>query len=115
MRKIFALLIFLSIPNVAFAGPQKLNAMQIHELLSDRIIYSVPTVAPSEQLFQKAGATYFSENGNQTQGSWKIENDKYCSVWPPSENWVCYEMTREGNLINFISPSGNVSTYQLNK
>jgi len=115
MRNFFVLLVMLSFHSAAFADSQKLNATQIIELLSDKTIYGLPGAAPSEQIFQKAGATYFTENGNQSQGEWKLEGDKYCSVWPPSQNWVCYDMTRDGNTIGFISPSGKISSYSLVK
>ena len=115
MRNIIALLTSFFMISAANADPQKLNAAQITELLGDKTIYNMPNATPSEQIFQKAGATYYSENGNQSQGAWKVEGDKYCSVWPPSQNWVCYDITVDGNTIRFISPSGKISAYSLVK
>jgi hypothetical protein len=115
MKKFLINLAFLVITNIAHAEPQKLNGAEISALLSDKTIYSLPAAAPSEQIFQKAGSTFYSENGNQSQGEWNIQGDKYCSVWPPSQSWVCYDMTRDGNLVSFISPSGKISSYALSK
>jgi hypothetical protein len=115
MKQLFALLIWIGFQSDALAAPQKLNAAEIKELLSDKTIYNLPVAPPSEQIFQKAGATYYSESGNQSQGEWKILADQYCSVWPPSPTWVCYDVTRDGNNISFISPSGKISSYALSK
>jgi hypothetical protein len=115
MKFLLRLNYILFFTSFATAEPNTLNGAKIRQLLSDKTIYSMTTATPSEQLFQKAGTTYYSENGNQSQGNWKIDGDKYCSVWPPSENWVCFDVTQTGNMINFISPSGSISTFHLSK
>ena len=99
--------------NPALAEPVELSGTKIAETLSEREIIGTDNGKPSSQIFRANGATFYSVEANQTIGSWKVVEDKYCSVWPPSENWVCYDVLRDGNVIQFVSPSGNASTYTL--
>jgi len=99
----------------AAAETVKLSGQQIMEVLSDRVVLSTDPHDVSQQLFQKAGATFFSRGSNQTQGLWKVVGNKYCSVWPPSENWVCYDVMKNGDVVQFMAPSGNVSDWKLSK
>ena len=115
MKIVLTLICFIAFFIPAHAESQKLNGAEIMQLLNDKIIYNVPGASTSEQIFQKSGVTFFSESGNQSQGNWNIQGDKYCSVWPPSQTWVCYDMTRDGNTLNFISPSGKISAYSIVK
>jgi hypothetical protein len=100
-------------PNQSGAASIELTGSEITSLLSDRILISAKPGDNSEQLFQKAGATFFTQGQNQQQGQWKVVDNKYCSVWPPSENWVCYVLFRDGENLRFVSPSGNTSDWKL--
>ena len=105
------MLMALSIP--VSAEQSKLTGAQISSMLSDKTLYATINGKSAEQLFLKNGATYYSLDGAQNQGAWKIENDKYCSVWPPNETWVCYDVLQDEKHVSFVSPSGSVSDFSL--
>jgi hypothetical protein len=87
-----------------FAEPEKkLSGSDIQILLSDRTYVADGGI---EQIFQASGQTVYTVKGAVSQGQWRVEGDKYCSVWPPSEHWACYDMTQSGAVITFISSSG---------
>ena len=50
------------------------------------------------QYFDANGTTrYREQDGPLTEGRWRVDADgRYCSVWPPSEQWVCYEVLTSG-------------------
>ena len=90
----------------AQAAEQKLNGAQIVAVLSDAVVVGAEEGATTEQIFQKSGLTLYTENGAQSQGNWKVEGDQYCSVWPPSEYWACYDVLQDGDLVIFVPKSG---------
>ncbi len=44
-------------------------------------------------------------------GRWRVEGDRYCSAWPPSDVWACYLVEREarGLDIRFTGEGGAVT------
>lgn len=79
----------------ALCGPchaELLNGSAIEKLLDDTTVYSIAGAADVwRQSFSKSGQTAYVDAGsNKTYGQWMIRGDKYCSVWPPSDRWVCY-------------------------
>jgi hypothetical protein len=51
----------------------------------------------STQSFAAGGSTTY----DGTSGSWQVEGGRYCSVWPPSDRWACYDVSRDGARIRF--------------
>jgi hypothetical protein len=47
------------------------------------------------QSFDDGGATTYTKGGTHSQGRWDVRGNEYCSLWPPSDGWVCYSMTIE--------------------
>jgi hypothetical protein len=56
----------------------------------------------------KAGGVTLAGTG---AGKWRIDGDRYCSAWPPSETWACYEVDREarGRDLRFTDGAGHVT------
>ncbi|MEM1005954.1 MAG: hypothetical protein AAF496_15240 [Pseudomonadota bacterium] len=50
---------------------------------------------------------YFS--GRPSSGRWAVREDRYCSLWPPSDLWACYDVQRNGDVIRFIDDAGGVT------
>ena len=50
------------------------------------------------------------DDGRESWGLWEVRGDLYCSQWPPSPSWVCYEMrqwTEDGaHWVVWIGDSG---------
>lgn len=60
------------------------------------------------QIFRAdGGTTYITDS--ESIGHWRVEGDRYCSVWPPSDRWTCYGVTRsaDGRQIGFVSADGS--------
>lgn len=60
------------------------------------------------QVFNADGDTqYITERFSE--GQWEAREGRYCSVWPPSEIWTCYDFQQNGDRVRFISDGGVVS------
>jgi hypothetical protein len=78
------------------AAADALDGKAIEPLLNDTTVYGLPLAPDSwRQSFSKGGETiYIDASGAKTFGQWLVRGDKYCSLWPPSDRWVCYGMER---------------------
>ena len=45
------------------------------------------------QHFHADGRTAYAADQHDSMGIWQVRGDRYCSRWPPSEHWACYDMT----------------------
>ena len=61
------------------------------------------------QSFYDDGSTEYSSGSQPSSGNWRIEDDSYCSQWPPQESWDCYVVTisEDGSVIEFIGEHGD--------
>lgn len=94
------------------AEEKKLNGAEITAALTDKVLTAK---TDTTQIFQISGVTFFSENGSQSQGFWKVEADKYCSQWPPNTAWPCYDVFQDGSKISFVTSTGQRYEMQLPK
>ena len=60
------------------------------------------------QDFRASGRTLYNA-GRDSWGYWGVRGDQYCSMWPPSDLWACYDMQRSGDVIRFVGESGDVT------
>lgn len=86
----------------AQAEEAALKGPDISTLLSESSLYADGV----EQVFRQSGQTFYMQNGTSSSGSWKVEGDKYCSVWPPNPAWACYDVLRSGDEVIFVSKDG---------
>jgi len=102
MRFVFC--VMLMMPGTAMAW-ERLDTDGINAALSDR---SLQYDAYTLQHFRKSGVTeYITER--YSEGRWAARDGQYCSVWPPSDRWECYDVERDGESIRFIGGDGSVS------
>jgi hypothetical protein len=94
--RIATMFICLAIGIASAQAGEKLSGPQIEALLNDSTAWYVPLTATSaRQYFHKNGETpYVDGKGDKTFGEWVVRGDKYCSLWPPSEHWSCFEMEK---------------------
>jgi hypothetical protein len=98
-----ALLVCLSCPAaaedwIALTGPE------ITQALTARVLgYPDGTL----QDFKDGGQTI----AGAATGRWTVQGDLYCSVWPPSDRWDCYDVARSarGLDIRFTGDDGSVT------
>ncbi len=100
----FGVYLFFLIPS--FASEQILSGPEIQTTLSENVFIGEHNDQPTEQIYRASGDTFYSENGNQSQGRWEVRSDEYCSVWPPSSHWSCFAVAKDGDTIIFTSKSG---------
>lgn len=50
---------------------------------------------------------YFADR--PSAGRWAVREDRYCSLWPPSDLWACYDVHRSGDTIRFVDGVGGVT------
>jgi hypothetical protein len=92
------------VPAVAAAEFVALDRTAMRQVLTDqKIAYPNAT-----QTFYASGRTLY-DAGRPSWGYWRIADDQYCSQWPPSDLWACYEMARDSETIRFIAKDGSVT------
>ncbi len=65
----------------------------------------------TSQSFKADGETiFFSKDGKQSIGHWRVQAGRYCSVWPPSDHWACYDVTQDGATVDFVADDGSISS-----
>jgi len=105
MRVLTCLLMAL-VPMSTFAQEAwtPLNGAQISEALTDRKL----TYAAAWQEFRASGRTLYNA-GQDSWGYWRVVGDQYCSQWPPSGLWDCYDMAQNGDKLRFIDAQGHAT------
>jgi hypothetical protein len=85
-----------------------LTGGQIKDALSARVL-AYPD--DKTQNFFADGRTLYEGGGSAQWGQWRIEGDRYCSVWPPSDRWSCYGVEGEaaGLDLRFVTEGGSVT------
>jgi hypothetical protein len=107
MRPILALLAgLLTILPIAeatdFEAPDQ---RRLTELLTNNSMQGIWDGRHYLQYFANDGTTrYLEQGGTVTEGRWRVdESGRYCSLWPPSEDWVCYSVLVSGTNIYWKS------------
>jgi hypothetical protein len=102
MRLATLVLAILPLAALAQDGWKPLTGAEITLALSDReLVYADGT----RQTFRPGGETYYGD----TTGSWRVEGDTYCSVWPPSDRWACYGVEINGLDVRFMAADGSAT------
>lgn len=61
------------------------------------------------QQFNPSGRTLY-RTAETSWGYWRVEGGQYCSQWPPSDGWDCYDVSRDGaGAVRFVDAWGNAS------
>lgn len=69
---------------------------------------SLVTYDGARQDFRASGRTLYTTSEEQW-GYWGVRGDQYCSMWPPSDLWSCYDVARKGDMVRFIGGSGDTT------
>lgn len=91
------LLLLVAAPAVAW------DRMAPADLAGHRVTYS-----DAVQSFAADGGTIYKSE-NPSSGHWRDQGGRYCSVWPPSEHWVCYGLERDGQKVRFVADDGSAT------
>lgn len=60
------------------------------------------------QDFRASGRTLYNA-GADSWGYWRVQGDQYCSMWPPSDLWACYDIQVSGSVVLFVGAGGDQS------
>ena len=64
----------------------------------------------TSQSFAADGETVFTAtDGKQSIGHWRVQAGQFCSVWPPSDHWACYDVKTSGREVDFVAADESVS------
>ncbi|MEM7196204.1 MAG: hypothetical protein AAF402_14760 [Pseudomonadota bacterium] len=87
-----------------------LDDNQIRDFLAGSTIGGNQNETTWIQSFAATGQTTYTEvagrPGSPSDGYWRVQDGQYCSQWPPSPQWACYDIELDGENIVFIPPSG---------
>lgn len=82
-----------------------LDGPQIETALTDRaLVYD----DGATQDFRASGRTLYNA-GRDSWGYWAVRGDQYCSQWPPTDGWYCYDVSQNGDVVRFIAEDGSFS------
>lgn len=97
----------LSLPVGAAAGDPEWRPMTGPQITA-ALIGNVLDYGDKWQDFRASGRTlYFA--GSESWGYWGVREDRYCSMWPPSDLWACYDMQRAGDRLRFVGDAGDIT------
>jgi hypothetical protein len=102
MKLLWAMLLM---AGAAQADSAKLDGAAITALLAG---HEVTYADDSKQSFASDGGTVYTKDRPST-GQWQVRGDQYCSVWPPSDHWACYDVTQDAEVVGFVAGDGSVS------
>ena len=69
------------------AGETRLNGDEILSTLTGAtVVYE-----GARQVFHASGVTDYTTD-RPSQGRWAVRAGQYCSTWPPSDTWACYDV-----------------------
>ena len=89
----------------AFADWQAVKGDGLGAVLGgQRVVY----VSGAWQTFATGGRTLYNA-GQDQWGRWVVRGDQYCSLWPPSDQWSCYDVEIDGRNLRFTGGSGDVT------
>ena len=104
MRLFAVLAVFLVPPAFAAADIDTAHVpseAELRSLLSGNTMRGTWAGRPYTQYFDPNGQTRYQEDARQLEhGRWRVnQRGQYCSVWPPSDRWVCYNVRVAGQHI----------------
>ena len=108
--RLWAVLCVLAGPAIAQGWEPVFEDQVIFDTLADRsLVYDAYTF----QRFGAAGDTQFVTE-RASDGRWAARGGQYCSQWPPSDRWDCYDIQLRKDQVKFIASdrSESVGTFQ---
>ena len=63
----------------------------------------------ASQVFRASGKTLYTPGRARKLGEWRVEDNEYCSQWPPQGLWACYHMDRSDDKVRFIGTGDDIT------
>ncbi|MEM8822372.1 MAG: hypothetical protein AAGF30_02075 [Pseudomonadota bacterium] len=93
---------------VLLAGPVWAEGLDVAAALTGRTV----DYDAALQTFHADGTTDYVTD-RPSAGRWVARDGRYCSQWPPSTEWACYDLRVEGLDVVFTDDRGNETTGRL--
>ena len=103
MRMLFLAAVFAAAPAFADEGWVALGAADADAALRSRTLRYEDGAT---QDFHPDGGTTYTVDGTPSEGRWGIRDGRYCSVWPTSERWACYDLARSAGGLDIRFTDG---------
>ena len=106
MKLVFAAVAMLSLLMSSAAAELKvLTGEEIEELLPQIVAVGDQT----RQTFSAAGGTTYTDRGRDSFGTWRVQDAQYCSLWPPSADWSCFQVIydAEAAILIWVGETGH--------
>jgi hypothetical protein len=69
------------------------DSSRIQKALSNKTAFeSGKSYRPWRQYFAADGTTVYFGDGPSSIGKWEVRGNRYCSLWPPAQEWACYDI-----------------------
>ena len=89
----------------AVAGETRLGTEEIFNALAGKT--AIYAESDHVQYFSPAGLTPYWDGERHTEGTWSVDSNQYCSVWPPPPSRDCYDIYRtDAGEIIWVGESG---------
>ena len=85
--------------------PLRKDTAVIDALAGRTLVYDAYTF----QRFGKLGDTQYITD-RLSEGKWEARAGQYCSQWPPSDVWACYDIEVNDDRVRFIGSDRSIST-----
>lgn len=108
--RFLAVMMVLASPAVAEEWTPVFDDVAITAALADRtLVYDAYTL----QYFGAGGDTQYITD-RASNGRWAARGGQYCSQWPPSDRWDCYDIQLLGDRVKFIGSdrTESIGTYR---
>ncbi len=107
MRHIAAIAIVLL---ASIASAEEMRTITDDQVLTDLLVQHDLTYPDgAHQQFMASGRTLYTF-GEPSWGNWRPVAGQYCSQWPPSATWACYDVAYDGGTqVRFTDEWGNTS------
>ncbi|HSG94520.1 MAG TPA: hypothetical protein VLA28_03305 [Afifellaceae bacterium] len=93
--------------SAAHADLTRMDAATITAALNGKTISGERGGKTWVQTFDAAGVTVYTAAGEAaSEGRWRVREDRFCSQWPPSPAWACYDMFADDDVIVFVGEGG---------
>ena len=105
MRRFALILAVLAGATAANAEPKPEDGRVLDALMGKKLDYGDGVW----QDFRASMKTlYYS--GRPSWGYWAVRDGQYCSQWPPSSLWACYDIELTEGGVSFVGEKGDVTT-----
>lgn len=110
--RLFALSMMLAAPCIAAAQAEwrALDGAGISAALTGQVL----DYEDAWQDFRASGRTLYNA-GSDSWGYWQVQDNRYCSQWPPNALWACFDVDMRGDEIRFTGDFDDISVGVLRK